>query len=301
MLNIGIIGCGDWSFKVLNEIERSKNFNFKSILCRNYNIKNIKFKKKIKVYEDIEKFFYQNINDCVYVAGTPELNLHAIKLARRNNIPLILEKPISNSYFNSKKLRLIANKNKLIVFPNLTNYFSESFVYLKDYIDKNFFEIKKIIIYEGDNGPFRNNIHPIWDWGFHSFSTLLKIFEHKKFSKIKKTELKKNSSYQNRIITKFNFKIESKFEVKVITGNLFKQKIREIKIILKNNNILKLNMVSHKIYLNDKIVFKNRTSPIQSLLERFHNAIQEDNIDLSQNLINISCKTTKILDNFYNC
>ena len=183
----------------------------------------------------------------------------------------------------------------------MTNYFSESFVYFKNFIEENFFEINKIIIYEGDNGPFRSNIHPIWDWGFHSFSTLIKIFENKKFSQIKKTEIKKNNAYQKGIIAKFNFKIDSRFEVKLITGNLFKKKIRKIKILLKNNHVLQLNMISHTIYLNEKIVFENKRTPIQSLLKKFDIAIKGKNTDLSQNLINVSCKTTKILEDFYNC
>ena len=301
MLNIGIIGCGNWSLKVLEEIEINKNFNLKSILCRNYNLKNIKFKNKIKIYEDIEKFFHQNLNDCVYVAGTPELNLQAVKLAKINNIPLVLEKPITNSYIKSKELQLIANKNKLVILPNLTNYFSESFIYFKNFVEENFFEINKIIMYEGGNGPFRSNIHPIWDWGFHSFSTLIKIFENKKFSQIRKKEIKKNNTDQNGIITKFNFKIDSRFEVKLITGNLFKRKIRKIKILLKNNHVLQLNMISHKIYLNGNIVFENKRTPIQSLLKKFERDIKENDTDLSHNLINISCKTTKILEDFYNC
>ena len=301
MLNIGIIGCGNWSLKILKEIERNKNFNLRSILCRNYNLKTIKFENKIKIYENIERFFLDNINDCIYVAGTPELNLQVVYLAKKNNIPLILEKPLSNSYVNSKKLQLIAHKNKLIVLPNLTNYFSESFVYLKNYIDNNFNKINKIIIYEGGNGPFRDNIHPIWDWGFHSFSTLLKIFENKKFSQIKNKEIKKSDSNLKGIITRFNFQIESKFEIKLITGNLFKQKIRKIKIILNNNNILEHDMINHVIYLNKKIVFENSTTPIQSLFEKFNRAIKEKNTDLSQNLINISCKTIKSLEDFYNC
>ena len=156
-------------------------------------------------------------------------------------------------------------------------------------------------MYEGDNGPFRSNIHPIWDWGFHSFSTLIKIFENKKFSQIRKKEIKKNNTDQNGIITKFNFKIDSRFEVKLITGNLFKRKIRKIKILLKNNHVLQLNMISHKIYLNGNIVFENKRTPIQSLLKKFERDIKENDTDLSHNLINISCKTTIILEDFYNC
>ena len=49
------------------------------------------------------------------------------------------------------------------------------------------------------------------------------------------------------------------------------------------------------------IVFENKRTPLQSLLRQFHRAIKEKDTDLSQNLINISCKTTKILEDFYHC
>lgn len=300
MLKIGIAGCGNWSNTVLKEIENNENFNLESIFCRNYNSKKIKFDDNIKVFQNIENFFLENTNDCIYVAGTPELNFEAVNLAIKNKIPLILEKPISNKSKNMEKIQALANKYKLIIVPNLTNYFSDSFFYLKNYVDKNFDEIKKIIIYEGDNGPYRKNIHPIWDWGFHSFSTLLKIFENKNFSKIIKTEIKSNG-YTNRVITKFKFSVESKFEVKLISGNLFKHKIRKFKIILKNNNVLESNMIDHKIYLNKNIVFENSITPLQSLLNSFYKTIKEKNTDYSKNLMNISRKTTEILEKFYNC
>ncbi len=301
MLNIGVVGCGNWSLTIIKELEKNKYFNFDSILCRKYNSKNIKFAKKIKVYDNFKNFFANNRLDCIYVAGNPLLNLQVVKLAIKCKIPLVLEKPISNSYDNAKKIQLLANKNELIIIPNLTNYFSDSFIYVKKYIKENYNEIKKIIIYEGGNGPLRQNIHPIWDWGFHSFSTLLKIFENEEISEIKKKEIKNSNSHPNAIVAKFMFNVESKIQVKLITGNLFKKKIRKLKIILKNNKFLESNMINHKISLNNNIVFESNTKPLQLLLNTFNKTIKEKNTDLSNNLINISCKTTKILESFYNC
>lgn len=300
MLKIGIAGCGNWSNKVLKEIENNKNFNLASVFCRNYNSKKIRFDSSIKIYEDIENFFLENINDCIFVAGTPELNFKAVNLAIKNKIPLILEKPISNKSQNLEIIKLLINKHKLIIIPNLTNYFSDSFYYLKNYVDKNFDQIERIIIFEGSNGPFRKSIHPIWDWGFHTFSTLLTIFENNDFSKISKKEIKSNT-YTNDVITRFKFSVESKIDVKLISGNLFKKKIRKFKIILKNNNILESNMINHKIYLNKKVIFESKITPLQSLLNNFYKTIKENDTDYSKNLINISNKTTKILEKFYNC
>ena len=299
MLNIGIIGCGEWSKKIIEEVEYNKNFNLKSIVCRNYNSKIIKVKKNVCIFKDIENFFKKNINDCVYVAGTPKLNIEVTKLANKYKIPLILEKPLTNSYKEAQELQKMAKNNKMIILPNLSHYFSDSFFYLKIFIKKNINEIKKIIIYEGGNGPFRKNIHPIWDWGFHSFSTLINLFEYKNISNINRQEIKKNNLFEKGIVTKFKVNINSRFEVKLLTGNIFKKKIRKIKVILNNGSNLESNLNNHKIYLNGNIVFKSSTSPLQSLLDKFNFNIVEDNIDLSQSLLKTSCETTQILEKFY--
>ena len=105
------------------------------------------------------------------------MNLQAVKLAVREKIPLIIEKPISDSFKNAEELKNIAKLNQMIILPNLSNSFTDTFLYLKNFISKNILEIQRIVIIEGNKGPFRNNIHPIWDWGFHSFSTLINILK----------------------------------------------------------------------------------------------------------------------------
>jgi hypothetical protein len=301
MLNIGIIGCGHWSKKVLSEIEVNKNYHLTSIVCRGNSFQKKNYKNKIHTYKSMESLFNANINDCIYVAGTPDINLNATKLAKENKVPLILEKPLSNNYNHAQEIEYIAKKNKMLILPNLSNFFSDSFIYVKNFIDENFHQIQNIIIYEGGNGPFRKKIHPIWDWGFHSFSTVFKLFENNQFSEINKLEIKNNNALKKGIVTKFIFNIDSKFEVKIVTGNLFKNKIRKIKIILKNNDILENNLINHEVYFNKKLVFQNSNSPIQSLLNQFNNEIVLKKTKLSQKLIAASCKTTQILENFYNC
>ena len=301
MLNIGIIGCGDWSKKVLSEIEINPNFHLTSIVCRNNSSKEKNLNNKIHTFKTIENLFNANINDCIYVAGTPDINLNVAEHAKRNEIPIILEKPISNNYRDAQKLQHIAKKNELLILPNLPNFFSESYAYVKNFIEKNFYQINKIIIYEGGNGPFRKKIHPIWDWGFHPLSTIFKFFENNQFSEINKLEIKNNNNLEKGIITKFTFNVESKFEVKIVTGNLFKKKIRKIKVILKNNTVLENNLITHNVFFNKKLVFQNSTSPIQSLLNQFNNEIVSKKTNLSQKLIAASCKTTQKLENFYSC
>ncbi len=294
MINIGIVGCGEWSSKIINEINNNKNFNLTSIVCR----KEYLNPSKLKIFNSVKEMIESDINDSIYVAAQPSVNLEIVKMSENKKIPLILEKPISNSLNNMREIKQITEKNDLTVIPNLTNYFSETFYELKKIINKNYEELDEIIIYEGGFGPFRKNINPIWDWGFHSISILYLLFDNAEFSNINKTEIK---SKNNGIIAKFNFKINNKINVKLVTGNLFKKKLRKIKIKLINRNIIINNMVSHELYYNKKIIFKNSKSPITSLLNTFKKEMQIDKKTTSRKLIDASCKTTEFLENFYRC
>ncbi len=294
-MKIGIIGCGNWAKKIINEINLHKKFNLISLVCRDKSFN----KKNLEVYKTIKEMIESNINDCIYVAAEPSVNLEVVNLIKTKKIPIILEKPISNSYKNIKLLKSITKKHKLFVYPNLTNYFAETFGKIKILINKNSSKIKRIIIYEGNFGPFRSNIHPIWDWGFHPISLLYLLFENHKFSNVKMNEIKLNNVYGKGIVSKFSFYINSNIKVDVVTGNLFKKKIRKMKVILNNNDFILNDMILHKLFFNKKLKFENNLTPITSLLNSFEKNLQMGKLEESRRLLNASCKTINFIENFY--
>ena len=293
MINIALVGCGNWASKIINEINLNKNYNLNSIVCR----KNKIFKNKIQVFKNIESLIESNSCDCIYIAALPKVNLRVIKLLKNKRIHFIIEKPVSDTSRNLEKIKRILENNDLIIYPNLTNYFSQTFEEFKHIVDINFTKIKEIIVYEGNFGPFRKDIHPIWDWGFHSISLLFLIFWGRDFSVVEKKEITSNNKYGKGVVTKFLFKINKNINVKIVTGNLFKKKLRKIKIILNDNNHFINDMVDHQIYSNNKIIFKNNETPLSSLLKKFENS----NHEISEKLINVSYKTTNFLEKFYKC
>ena len=172
MINIGVIGCGNWADTVINEINNHQSFNLKSIVCRRN-----KFSfKNVQIYKNIDDIINDQSIDCIYVAADPKTNFEVVNLSKKNQIPLILEKPLSDTFIKSQEVEKIVIKNQMIIYPNLTNYFSETFQRFKKLIDKNINTIKRVIIIEGSMGPFRKNINPIWDWGYHSISLLFLFY-----------------------------------------------------------------------------------------------------------------------------
>ena len=297
MLNVGIVGCSSWSKIIIKEINDSKKFILSSIVCRNKKNQ----LKKIKNFNTIEKMINSNINDCIYVAALPDVNLEIVKLVKKFKIPLILEKPISNSRNNIENLKRIVKDNNLIVYPNLTNYYSGIFKHLKNYLDTNYLEINRVVIYEGNLGPFRKNINPVWDWGFHPISLLYLLFENKRFTNISKKEIKSNNIHGKGIVTKFSFIIGKKIKVNIVTGNIFKNKLRKIKIILNNKDYIEGDMIEHEVKINSNLRYKGTKTPVRNLLDKFASSISLKKNQESRKLIDVSCKTVNFLEKFYKC
>lgn len=298
MLRIGLIGCGNWSKTIIEEIKNNHNFLLKSVVCRN-GIKT-NFGNNIDIFKNIESLFLSNTIDCVYVAAIPQINLDIVKNASLRKIPLILEKPICSSFVEAKDIENIVSTNNLIILPNISNYFSEIFKKIKEIINVNYERINKIYFYEGDNGPIREKIHPIWDWGFHSFSMLSQIFDLDRMTNLNLKEIKKEIN-NKKIVSKFSFKFDEHFNIDLVTGNFFKKKIRKIKIICDNQEIFVGDLIKHELFKNKELIFKNEFTPISSLLNDFHYSIKNHDYNLSKNLLKGSCQTIRVLEKFYKC
>ena len=298
VFNLGLIGCGKWSDTIIREVKKNKFFQLKKIVCKH---SHKSYYKNIEVFQTPKEMLDSKDIDCVYVASSPKINLDVVKLLVKNNFPVILEKPITDNYKNILDLKKISENHKILVLPNITNIFSECSNEIAKFVYKNKANIKRIIIIEGGNGPFRDNINPIWDWGFHPFALIFKLFKEDITNNFENNEIKKNNNIKKGLVAKFIFSINKTIKVKIITGNLFQTKKRFIKIILLNGDFLLCDFIKHEIYINHTLIFRNSKTPLESLLNNFENIIRNRDYLLSSELLDISLKTTKILEKFYKC
>ena len=128
--------------------------------------------------------------DGIYAAAEPKTNLSIVKFAYQKKIPCIIEKPMATNTKDAKKIYDYAYKKKLPIFLNQSHLYYNKFLQLSKFV-KEKEKIKKIFIIEGGKGPFRKNIHPIWDWGIHAIASLIKITGDGPYYKITKKDLKK--------------------------------------------------------------------------------------------------------------
>ena len=136
MYNIGIVGSGKWAKIVAKNIILNRHFNLNSISYNGFDKKDKHF-FNLSSFSDFRSMIDSNIIDCIYVAANPKVNLDVFEYSKKKKMPLILEKPLSNSFYNSKSIEKYLLKEKFPVLVNLPNIYSETFGPVSKFINNN--------------------------------------------------------------------------------------------------------------------------------------------------------------------
>ena len=97
--NVGLIGKGLWGLKLKSKL--SKNSNLKFVCGKKTN-----YSKLIK----------RNNIDWIFVASPNNTHYKIVEKCLKLKVNVFCEKPLTNSYLNSKKLFKIAKENKVKLF-----------------------------------------------------------------------------------------------------------------------------------------------------------------------------------------
>ena len=304
MHNIAVIGCGYWAEVVIKNIKKNNKLNFKYLVCRNK--KNSTKFKKITKFRNIKQLISKYQIDGIYAAAEPKTNLSIVKFSYQKKIPCIIEKPMATNTEDAKKIYDYAYKKKLPIFLNQSHLYDKKFLKLSKFI-KEKGKIKRILIIEGGKGPFRKNIHPIWDWGIHAITSLIKIIGDGPYYKITKKDLKKNDKYGKKgLVSIINIQLKSGLVAKIITGNLLKEKTRVIKVIFFDESFAQYNFTTRDCFyfqnnkrnnLNTDLNFEQST--LQILLNKFANSIDNKTNSFDLDILKISLSSIKILEKFF--
>ena len=301
MHNIAVIGCGYWAEVVVKNIKKNNKLNFKYLVCRNK--KNSTKFNKITKFNNINQLIPKYQVDGIYAAAEPKTNLSIVKFAYQKKIPCIIEKPMATNTKDAKKIYDYAYKKKLPIFLNQSHLYDNKFLQLSKFI-KEKGKIKKILIIEGGKGPFRKNIHPIWDWGIHAVASLIQITGDVHNYKITTKDLKKKDKHGKKgLVSKINIQLKSGILAKIITGNLLKEKTRIIKVIFFDESFAQCNFVAGDCFYFQNNKRKNfngnlnfNQSTLQTLLNKFANSIENKFNNFDLDILKISLSSIIILE-----
>ena len=203
MISCAIIGFGNWGKIIYKSILNNNSLQLKYIF---YNKKiNPKLVKKDIILSNNYKILNSGEIDLIFICANPDLNFKLTKHFLSKKINVFCEKPMAYKIDNIKQIIKLSELHKKLVIEDFIHTQNSNFVHFakrfKTKYKKN--NLETISFQFGNNGPIRENISPLWDWGPHIFSCLYILL-----SSFEKINLKKISLEKSKNGLKTNYYIE---------------------------------------------------------------------------------------------
>ena len=264
MHNVCLVGYGYWGEKLARNFDGSENFNIISIV--DINKKNLDLAKRkytrIIPFKNYKSAIQSSTLDLVVISTPTSTHFRIAKFALENGKHVLVEKPLSLSLKEVKKLNNIAKINRKSIFVDYPFLFSGTINYIKKIVDnKKFGKIKEIESFR-EKAPIRKDANVIWDLSTHDISILTYLLNSAphKIQTIKKNNLKKHPIDTVYI----NLKYKNNMNVLIKNSWISPTKIRVMKIKFEKAILFcDENESMYKI----KIYKKNKNNPNNYTLE----------------------------------
>ncbi len=294
-MKLCLVGCGRWGKIYLKTIEGMNSLTVSSIVLRN-SLPEIKGNYNF-VY-DLDEFLKEGNIDGVIIVSPPDTHFELAKICIKHRVPVLIEKPFTKSYKQSRVLEKEFNKHGLLCMVGYQHLFSIKHKLLKKQIPR-IGKIRGINSIAISNGPFRNNVSVIRDWGSHEIAIAIDLFEDFPTSiKIKKI----NQSYTDPYKGLYNLqmKFSNKRQFNSIFGNQSVIKKKKLIIEYDNGIVFQDNLcnsgdiiISDNEFIDLEKIIEIYPLPLESSLKEFQEKIHNRSCVTN---INLSVNVNKILD-----
>jgi len=224
-VNVGLIGRGKWGLKL------------KSKLIKNSNLKFVCGKKT-----NYSKLIRKNNIKWVFIATPNQTHYQIVKKCLNLKVNVFCEKPLTETFLNSKSLFNLANKNKVKLFvSDVYSFHNKKINKLKS--NNIIYRSKKVA---GKNAEFLNRFM------YHDISILYKLIKKRK---IKSLQFNENSK-KKLIDLKIKFKNYKQISFKYnLNSKRKKHYINNINLLTKKDILKK--MIYSVIYKKNNIKNNN--------------------------------------------
>ena len=238
MYNVCLIGHGYWGKKLARNFHNSEYFNLISVV--DLKNENLNFARKkyplIQYYKDYKSAVRSSLIDLVVISTPTSTHFKIAKYALENAKNILVEKPLSMSLKEVKKLNNISKLKKKLIFVDYPFLFSGTINYLKKIIEnKRYGKILEVESFR-EQAPLRKDTNVIWDLCSHDISIL--------------TFLLNELPYKIKTFTKKNLK-----NYPIDTAYIYLKYKNNLNVLIKNAWISALKVRIIKIKFEKAIIY----------------------------------------------
>lgn len=177
MINLALIGVGQWGKNIINAVSSIPQCNLKYICAQSKETLESFSDKYIKVTDFQELFKFKDIDGIIIATpGSTHFKIALDCIKRGYNI--FIEKPLTTSYKDALKLKKNYDNKKSVVFIGHIYLYNPAILKIKELFDT-IGSIEYITFEGSSNGPFRSDMSALWEWAPHGISICLNLMSNK--------------------------------------------------------------------------------------------------------------------------
>lgn len=172
MLRLGIIGWGYWGRNYAKYFDANLDAKL-AIVCdlrQDMLTDASRLYPHIKTTKDLNDLIQEKL-DGVIIASPASIHYTLALPFIRAHIPLLIEKPLTNSLEEARILQRLAKKEKTKILVGHTFLYNQSVRFLKKEIDRGIFGKLNYLEFKRQSyGPIRDDVNIIWDFAPHDLA-----------------------------------------------------------------------------------------------------------------------------------
>ena len=294
-MQICLVGYGRWGKTYLKTIKKISSISVKAIV-----LKNVKFKIEgnYNFVYDLDQLLKEEKIDAVIIATPPDTHFELGQICLKHKVPLLIEKPFTKSYEESKLLQEEFNKNKILCMIGYQHLFSKKHKFLKKQTKK-IGKIKNIYSISISDGPVRENVTVVRDWGSHEIAVALDLFrELPETVKIKKIIKNYTNCYKGLYNLKMKFPGNRYFISIFGNQSIIKKKqliVRYNDGFVYQDNLCQLGNVTinENNLIDEEEILEIHPLPLELSLKHFQDKVCKNSTESN---ITLSVNVNKVLD-----
>lgn len=172
MIRLGLIGVGRWGQAYVRTIRELPDVMIVRAASRNPETSGLL--PEATISGDWREVAEANDLDAIVVASPPASHAQITSAAVRSGLPVLVEKPLTIDLREARELRDLVVRERGLVVVAHTQLFNPGYQALRAEVQA-VGGIKRIRSVAGADGPYRNDVPVLWDWGPHDVSMCLDL------------------------------------------------------------------------------------------------------------------------------
>ncbi|MDH3535434.1 MAG: Gfo/Idh/MocA family oxidoreductase, partial [Gammaproteobacteria bacterium] len=248
-VNLGLIGVGRWGTRYASTLPDIDGVNLSLVVSRNPATRDM-VAPDCKIFHDWRDALDSEALDGLIVATPPETHYEIASACCALGIALLIEKPLTLSSTQARELQRQAKQRGLLIMVDHTHLFSSAYGTLK-VLAPTLGKPLRIYAVGSNNGPFREDVDALWDYGPHDVSMCLDLLGQDPVAIRAQLVSSPPATNSHGMLVEIRLEFSDGSEAEITVGNLAQEKQRRFEVRGVNGSLVYDDLAQDKLVAMD--------------------------------------------------